>query len=215
MTQPVTGPAEWRRRASRAPLLVDAADAAEPPPAGDLGRLARDGRAALERDDAAAADLAAGCRRIVWDQGHDRPGVRIGDGPDDFVLAHAGPQRFDALGDAAVFLARSFEATGADDDLAAAIEVHDLTAALGDDVWDSPANASVGLAAAVLYEATGEEAFLATAERIADMLCETQRPDGTWPGGPGVTMLAARVLAESADAVEARQPLEADADADG
>lgn len=204
MAQSITTPAEWRRRAGAA------GDAAGPlpEPAGELGRLARDGLAALDSaEDALVVEAAARCRAIVFDQAHDRPGVRIGD--DDYVLAHAGPQRFDALGDGALFLARAFEASGDDDDLAAAIELHDLTAALGDAVWDSPRNATVGLAAAVLYEVTGEPAFLATAERIADMLCETQAPDGTWLGDPAVTALAARALAESADAVEARAPLEA------
>jgi hypothetical protein len=211
MAQPVTTPADWRRRAA----LADAAGDVDPPPAaGELGRWARSGLAALEAgDDDAAADAAARCRAVVWDQDHDRPGVRIG--PDEFVLAHAGPQRFDALGDAAVFLARSFEERGDDDDLAAAVELHDLTAALGDDVWTSPANASVGLAAAVLYEITGEHAFLATAERVADMLCEAQGPDGSWALGPWVDQQAAAALTGSADGVEARAPLEEAGAGDG
>jgi len=211
MSQSITNPAEWRRRAAR----VDAAvDVAGPPPAGDLGRLAAEGLAALERgDDAAVADRAERCRAFVWDQDHDRPGVRIG--PDEFVLAHAGPQRFDALGDATLLLARAFETLGDEDDLLAAVELHDLTAALGDAVWDAPANASVGLAAAVLYEATGEAAFLATAERIADRLCETQQPDGAWPGEPWDTEAARRALVEAADAVEARAPLEEDGESGG
>jgi hypothetical protein len=204
MAQPVTTPADWRRRAA----LADAAGDVDPPPAaGELGRWAREGLAALKAgDDAGAAHAAERCRAIVWDQAHDRPGLRIG--PDQFVLAHAGPQRFDALGDAAAFLARSFEERGDDDDLAAAVELHDLTVALGDEVWTSPANASVGLAAAVLYEITGEHAFLATAERVADMLCEAQGPDGSWGRGAWVDRQAAAALAGSADAVEARAPLE-------
>jgi hypothetical protein len=204
MAHPVTTPTEWRRRAA----LADAAGAVDPPPpAGDLGRVAAEGLSAWDGgDDAALAELARQCRAFVWDQDHDRPGVRIG--ADEYVLAHAGPQRFDALGDATLLLARAFETLGDEDDLLAAVELHDLTAALGEAVWDSPANASVGRAAAALYEVTGEPAFLATCERVADMLCETQRPDGTWPGERWVTAAAARALAESADAVEARAPLE-------
>src|SRR5258708_7464686 len=58
-------------------------------------------------------------------------------------------------------------------------------------------------AGAVLREITGEFAFLATAERGADVVCEMQAPDGSW-GDPGETALIARLLEEMADAVEAR-----------
>ncbi|HEV7888670.1 MAG TPA: hypothetical protein VGO92_14020 [Acidimicrobiales bacterium] len=211
MAQPVTTPPEWRRRAEQARSWVPAAAPADQPAADDteLGRLAAEGLAALDVDDAAvAADRAARCRAMVWDQPGDVAGVRIG--PDQFVFAHAGRQPFNVLGTAALFLVRSFEAAGDDDDLAAAAELHDLTAALGDDVWEWPENAPVGLGAAVLYEATGELAFLATAERIADMLCETQSGDGSWSGDPALTALAGRVLAESADAVEAREGVDVD-----
>ncbi|HZQ28002.1 MAG TPA: hypothetical protein VFA94_09920, partial [Acidimicrobiales bacterium] len=145
-------------------------------------------------------------RTIVWDQPDDVPGVRIGS--DQFVMAHAGKQPFDALGWGALFLARSFEITGAEDDLDAAVELHDLTVALGDAVWQYPDNAPVGRAAAALYALTGEQAFLATAERIADLLCETQAADGSWGGDPELTAEATRTLEETADAVAERAPVE-------
>jgi hypothetical protein len=207
--QTLTTPPEWRRRAAQAHewLAAHPPPADIPPPEGMLGALAVQGLAALEEGDAPrAADAARDVRTVVSDQPTDVPGVRIG--ADQFVLAHAGRQAFDSLGWATVFLARSFEATGSDEDLDTAIELHDLTVALGDAVWEFAENASVGLGAAALYALTGEEAFLATAERIADLLCETQAPDGSWDGDPVVTAGAARALEESADAVEDRTPVE-------
>src|SRR5437773_142395 len=118
---------------------------------------------------------------------------------------HAAEQPYGDLGAGVTFLARSFEETGDDDDLDAALELHDLVVALGDGVW-LPANALVGWGGAVLYRVTGEDAFLATAERMADLLCETQLPDGTW-GDDDLTAGAAAALTEMADAVEARQAL--------
>ena len=107
-----------------------------------------------------------------------------------------------------VFLARSFEEDGEDRVLDAALELHDLVVALGDGVW-LPANALVGWGGAVLYRVTGEDAYLATAERMADVLCESQAPDGSWGDGDEVlTALASAALAAMADAVEARQELD-------
>ncbi|MDQ3758276.1 MAG: glycoside hydrolase family 127 protein, partial [Actinomycetota bacterium] len=123
------------------------------------------------------------------------------------VRAHAGPQPFDVLGLAVGFLARAFELWGDDADLDAAVELHDLVVALGDDVWDGPEAWRVGWGAALLYAVTGDEAFLATTERVADLLCETQLPDGTW-GSPEATAEAALVLREMADAVESRAGIE-------
>ena len=119
-------------------------------------------------------DAAARVRALVWDQPDDVAGVRTGADPDTFVFAHAGPQPFAVLGWATAFLANCFEANGDDDDLAAAVELHDLTAALGDDVWNSTDNGPVALGAAALYGITGEDAFLATVERLCDLLCEVQ-----------------------------------------
>jgi hypothetical protein len=193
MGQPVTSPPEWRRRAGQAGPPAAVAPAADDT---ELGTLVADGSdEALHR-----------IRALAFEQGHDVAGVRVG--PDQYVYAHAGPQRFDTLGWAVYLLATRFEAAGEDDDLAAAVELHDLTVAMGDDVWLWPANAPVGLGAAALYAVTGEEAFLATAERIADLLCETQSPAGEW-SDPALTALAARVLAESADLIEPRAAAEA------
>ena len=186
MAHPVTSPAEWRRVAGPDPSTP------RPPAEGptELDRLV-----GAAWDDP-QADTAA-IRALVWDQQHDVPGVRIG--PDQYVMAHAGPQRgFATLGWATALLVDRFEATGDDDDLAAASELHDLTAALGDDVWTSPDNGPIALGAAALYDATGEPAFLATVERMADMLCEV-RP---------LTADNAAILAACADLVEPRAALE-------
>ena len=59
----------------------------------------------------------------------------------------------------------------------------------------------------MLYRVTGEEAFLATTERMADLLCESQLPDGRW-GDDELTAGAGAALAEMADAVEARRAVE-------
>jgi hypothetical protein len=194
--QTVTSPEEWRRRARlAAPVVVE----------GDL-RSAVAGLAALEAGDEATARQAARvCRDVVRSQPDDVPGVMAA--PGLVVRAHAGPQPFGLLGTAVGFLARAFEQWGEDEDLDAAIELHDLTVALGDDVWDGPEAWRVGWGAALLHGATGDEAFLATAERVGDLLCETQRPDGTW-GSSEVTAEAALVLREMADAVEGRAGVE-------
>jgi hypothetical protein len=190
MGQAVTSPPEWRRRAG---------DVSTPPrpPAGGATEMDRLVDAAWsELDEAAAARV----RGLVWDQPDDVAGVRTGSDPDTFVFAHAGPQPFATLGWAAAFLGNCFEANGHDDDLAAAVELHDLTVALGDDVWDSPDNGPVALGAAVLYAITGEEAFLATVERMCDLLCEVQP----------LTDDNAAVLRACADLVEPRQALESE-----
>jgi len=190
--QAVTTPSEWRRRAGlAAPGVVD----------GDL-RSAVAGLAALEAGDESLARSAAEvCRAVVLSQPDDVPGVVAAPGLE--VRAHAGPQPFGVLGTAVGFLARAFELWGDDADLDAAVELHDLIVALGDDVWDGPEAWRVGWGAALLYGVTGDDAFLATAERVADLLCETQRPDGTW-GSAEATAEAALVLREMADAVESR-----------
>jgi hypothetical protein len=193
MGQSVTTPEEWRRRAGDAPPPRPG------PQATELGSLAAAGWEALDQD-RPAADVAARIRAIAWDQPDDVPGVRIG--PDQFVYAHAGRQPFDVLGWAIAFLALHFEAAGEDDDLAAAIELHDLAVAMGNDLWDWPEHAPVALGAAVLYEVTGEDAFLATVERMADMLCETG----------DLTPLSAGILAESADRVQARRGVDQEPD---
>ncbi|HEX2038967.1 MAG TPA: hypothetical protein VHF47_04445 [Acidimicrobiales bacterium] len=192
----VTTPEEWRRRAgSAAPKVVD----------GDL-RSAVAGLAALDAgDEATAREAARVCRSVVESQPDDVPGVSAA--PGLVVAAHAGPQPFGMLGTAVGFLARAFELWGDDADLDAAVELHDLVVALGDDVWDGPEAWRVGWGAALLYSVTGDEAFLATTERVADLLCETQRPDGTW-GSPEATAEAALVLREMADAVEGRAGVE-------
>jgi hypothetical protein len=192
MAHAVTTPAEWRRRAGTEPSLPA-------PPDDDSSELARLVAAGWDSlDDTAAAEV----RAIVWDQPIEMPAVRIG--PDQYVHAHVGRQPFAVLGWATAFLVEHFETTGDDDDLAAATELHDLTVALGDDVWDWPENAPVALGAARLYNVTGEVAFLATVERLADMLCEAQPlTDGN-----------AAILAAIADLVESRQPLEVEVEAE-
>lgn len=165
------------------------------PPAGgatELDRLVDQGWDELD------AAVAARVRELVWDQPEDVAGVRTGADPDTFVFAHAGPQPFATLGWATAFLGNCFEANGDEEDLAAAIELHDLTAALGDDVWNSTDNGPVALGAAVVYGITGEEAFLATVERVCDLLCEVQP----------LTEENAAVLRACADLVEPRVALE-------
>lgn len=203
MTQPVTSPPEWRRRAQQA----GPAPAELPlPQRNELDRLVAAGWADL--DPAVMAAVIG----LVNDQPSDVAGVRVGEG--EFVYAHAGPQHFDSLGRAAAFLGACFEATGDDAALAAAVELHDLVAALGDDVWDRPQNAPVGYGAATLYGITGEVAFLATVERIADMLCETQSAAGEW-GDADTTAAAAATLLWSAEQVESRSAIEAGEDDSG
>jgi hypothetical protein len=177
-----------------------------------LGESAARGWAALDRDDDEAASReAVQCRRFAWEQPDDVPGVLLGwddDHPAEPVArAHAAGQPYGDIGAAAAFLARSFEQGGDVDDLDAAVELHDLVVALGEGVW-LPANALVGWGGALLYEITGEDAFLATAERMADVLCETQAPSGTWADDDALTGLAAEALVAMADAVEARSSVE-------
>jgi hypothetical protein len=193
MARAVAFPDEWRRRARAAPSGVVS---------GDL-RSAWAGLQALEADDADLAMAAAAvCREVVWSQPSDDVAGAVA-GPGLVVQAHAGPQPFSALGVAVGFLARCFEAFGDDAALDAAAELHDLTVALGDAVWVGPESWRVGWGAALLYGITGEEAFLATAERVADGMCEAQGRDGWW-GSAAATAEAALVLAEMADAVESR-----------
>lgn len=179
----------------------------------DLGKSAAEGWAALDREDAgAAAGAAARCRRFAWEQPDDAPGVLLGwdeDHPaEPLAGAHAEGQPYGEIGAAVAFLARCFEEGGDVEDLDAAVELHDLVVALGEGVWE-PANALVGWGSALLYEITGEDAFLATAERMADVLAETQGPDGSWGGADAVlTELAAATLVAMADAVEARAVVE-------
>jgi hypothetical protein len=192
----VTSPVEWRRRAGLvAPVVVE-----------DDLRSAAAGLAALaEGDEATAREAARVCCEVVQRQPDDVPGVLVASGL--VVRAHAGPQPFSVLGTAVGFLAQAFEQWGEDAYLDAAAELHDLTVALGEDVWDGPEAWRVGWGAALLYHVTGDEAFLATAERVGDLLCETQHPDGTW-GSPEATAEASRILREMADAVESRAGVE-------
>jgi predicted RNA-binding Zn ribbon-like protein len=212
MAKPITEPPEWRRRAQKAP-------AGATPSGWGAGRVAgavSAGLAALDAgDDEAVRAAAEVCRAIAWDQPDDLPGLRIGDAEDDVVLAHRPAQRFDVPAAAAAFLARAFEALGDEADLDAAVELHDTVVAMGEPVWSTPRGAvAAGWAGAVLHELTGEFAFLATAERGADVVCEMQAPDGTW-GDPGETALVARLLDEMADAVEARVGVDPPADSEG
>lgn len=200
MTRADTTPAEWRRRADGAPVAVGVVD-------GDL-RSAWAGLAALEVGDVEVArEAAAVCRDVVWSQPDDVLGVQAA--PGLVVLAHAGPQPFSVLGVTVGFLARCFEEWGDDADLDAAAELHDLTVALGDAVWVGPESWRVGWGAALIYEVTGDVAFLATAERVADAMCEAQAPDGWW-GSAWATAEAAFVLREMAYAVEARAGVDLD-----
>jgi len=177
-------------------------------PDSDLGSAALAGWASLETGASEAAERAAVfCRRFAWEQPDDVPGLLIAMGPDGLapepvVRAHAGPQDFSAPALGALFLARRFEIGGDFDDLDAAVELHDLTVALGDDVWH-PEHVELGWAAAVLYRVTGEQAFLATAERMADVACETQGGDGSW-GTASLTATVSAALVEMAEAVESR-----------
>jgi hypothetical protein len=198
MAKPITEPPEWRRRAQLAP-------SGGSPPAwrgGPMADAVGAGLAALaEGDDVAVACAAAVCRDITWEQPDDLAGLDIGD---DVVLAHRPGQRFDVPAAAAAFLGRAFEATGDETFLEAAIELLDTVVALGEPVWDTARTAVVaGWAGAVLFEVTGEDAFLATAERGADVVCELQSPDGTWSDADATALVSA-LLVEMADAVEAR-----------
>lgn len=192
--QPVTTPVDWRRKAAEAtPLSWTAGVVA----AADL-RSAPAGLAALDTgDEATARAAAAACRDAVWGQPADLAGVRAG--PDLTVLAHRPGQQHGVLGAAVGFLARAFETFGDARDLDAAAELHDLTVALGAEVWDEPGGWTVGWGAALLYAVTGEQAFLATAERAADAMCETADLDDR----------SRSLLAEMADAAEARAGLDA------
>jgi len=222
MGKAVTSTPDWRRRAVAAandpsapfpppPAAAQHPSGGWPGPTGhvELGASALGGWAALESgDDEAAGRAAALCRRFAWEQPDDVPGVLVGlsDGNslgEPLVRAHAVGEPYGDIGAAVAFLARSFEEAGNDEDLDAAFELHDLVVAMGEEVWQ-PANALVGCGGALLYQVTGEDAFLATAERMADVLAETQSPDGTWAGDPILTALAAGSLLAMADAVESR-----------
>src|SRR5438270_8156732 len=203
MTKAVTSPPEWRRRAA----LVESAPSAQFPPATlanqdvsggfvgpsgivELGASALGGWAALEQgDDDAAARAAALCRRFSWEQPDDAPGIMLGweddHAAEPLARANAPGQPYGDVGAAVAFLSRCFEEAGDVDDLDAAVELHDLVVALGEGVWQ-PANALVGWGGALLYGITGEDAFLATAERMADVLSEMQAPDGSWGNGDAV-----------------------------
>lgn len=199
----VTEPPEWRRRAALA-----AASAGTDDPAWDTGSPLRtsavEGLAALDAGEA-AQEQAIAIRQIVWSQPEDVPGIVIGFEPVAIVAAHAAGQDFGAPGLAVAFLARHFAESGDDGSLEAAIELHDLCVALGDDLWETAECGPLGWGAAELYALTGEDAFLATAERAADVLCEAQDPTGAIAAGRVATARAAFLLAAMAEAVEARQ----------
>jgi hypothetical protein len=178
----------------------------------ELGASALGGWAALEqRDDDAAGRAATLCRRFAWEQPDDAPGLLVGwanDGvADPLARANASGQPYGDIGAGLAFLARCFEEEGDVEDLNAAVELHDLVVAMGEGVW-GPANALVGWGGALLYGITGEDAFLATAERMADVLCEAQSPSGSWGDDEVLTELCALTLAAMADAVEARAEVE-------
>jgi hypothetical protein len=225
MTKADTSPPEWRRRAAlvvsvqlgqfpRTPMTNQDPSGGWVGPSGrvELGASALGGWAALEQGDDAAAARAAGlCRRVAWEQPDDAPGVLLGwegDHPaEPLARAYASGQPYGDVGAAVAFLARSFEEGGDVDDLDAAVELHDLVIALGEGVWEPP-NALVGWGGGLLYGITGEDAFLATTERMADLLCETQSPSGSWSDDEVLTELCAATLVAMADAVEARGPVE-------
>lgn len=225
MTKADTSPPEWRRRAA---LVVSASSVQFPPPqmtaqdisggwvgpSGrvELGASALGGWRALEQgDDDNAGRAATLCRRFAWEQPDDAPGLMVGwenDGPaEPLARAHTSGQPYGDVGAGVAFLARCFEEKGHVEDLDAAVELHDLVVAMGDGVWE-PANALVGWGGALLYGITGEDAFLATAERMADLLCEAQSPSGSWGDDEVLTELCALTLAAMADAVEARAAVE-------
>src|SRR5438067_7182319 len=225
MTKSVTSPPEWRRRAA---LVASASSAQFPPASGgdqneiggwigpsgrvELGASALGGWASLEQgDDESAARAAALCRRLAWEQPDDAPGLMLswdGERPTEpLARANAPGQPYGDVGAAVAFLARCFEEGGDVDDLDAAIELHDLAIAMGEGVWQ-PSNALVGWGGALLFEITGEDAFLATAERMADVLSEAQSPGGSWADDELLTQLCAATLVAMADAVEARAAVE-------
>ncbi len=207
MARATTAPPEWRRRAAQADAWV----------AANFAHLAEAAAVGLDQLDAGldAAEAAVFCRRIVWAQPDDFPGIVLVPDEDPIVgseavaAAHAPDQPFTALGLGVLFLARRFAERGDTDDLAAAAELHDLTVALGEHLWDGPHCAVLGRAAAELFTLTGDDAFLATAERVADVLCEVQGPDGS-VGATAATARIAQFLREMADAVEARQAADLD-----
>lgn len=180
------------------------------------------GQAAVEAGDEALAASAAGfCRPFAWDQpregttlfiARDASGALAEGGPR--IVAHRAGQATHVLFAASAFLAAWFAEAGDDDDLSAAIELHDLGVAVGGDVWASPRGAMAGLAGASLFSITGEEPFRATADRMADALCEMQGADGSWPGEgerPAVEVTAevSIALADMADAVRERAIIDA------
>lgn len=207
MTKPITTPPEWRRRADLAAGWV----------AQNFDSLAVAAAIGLDELDAGldANEAAMFCRRIVWGQPDDFPGIVLvlpGSpvvGADAVAAAHTPDQPFDALGIGVFFLARRFAERGDEEDLAAAVELHDLAVALGDHLWDGAGCAALGRAAAELFALTGDEAFLATTERAADTLCEMQDPRGA-VGTTADTARIAHFLRDMADAVEARRAADLD-----
>lgn len=198
MGRPLTDPAEWRRRVGPVTTAIRERDL----------RTATSGLAALDRDDLAGARRAAAeVAARVWDQPDDLAGVAVADGV--VVLAHTPDQPFSHLGLALGFLALAFQVFGDDGLLEAAVELHDLTVALGEPLWVGSEGWRVGWGAALLHEVTGEVAYRATAERVADGICESQRPDGSW-GSALLDLEAATVLTAMFDAVEARTGLDND-----
>jgi hypothetical protein len=196
--RPLTDVEEWRRRVAAATTAIRP---------GDL-RTAATGLAALDREDLETVRVAAAVVAArVWDQPEDVPGVVVADGV--IALAHTSGQPFSHLGLAIGFLALAFEALGDDELLEAAVELHDLTVALGDALWTGPEGWRVGWGSAVLFEVTGEVAYRATAERVADGICEAQRPDGSWGSGL-LDLEAATILTAMANAVDARIGLDDD-----
>ena len=207
MARAITAPDEWRRRAD---LASDWA-------ADNFTTLAEAAAIGLDELGAGTDANAAAvfCRSIVWSQPDDFPGivlVRDGEaivGSGSVAAAHTPDQPFAALGLAIFVLARRFAERGDEEDLAASVELHDLTVALGEHLWDGPECAVVGRGAAELFALTGDDAFLATTERVADVLCEVQGPGGSM-GDPAASARIAQFLREMADAVEARQAADLD-----
>jgi len=102
----------------------------------------------------------------------------------DFRVSATEPENwYYVLGAQIAFLAKLHLATGDQHYLALARRVNDFAMRCHKDVFQTDSSGKIGYGNALLYYATGEEPFLATAVRCADYLANDQQKEGYWMRG--------------------------------
>ena len=115
---------------------------------------------------------------LILEKPDDEPADR------DFRVSATEPENwYYVLGAQIAFLAKLYTATGDGQHLALARRVNDFAMRCHEDVFQTDSSGKIGYGNALLYCATGEEPFLATAVRCADYLAGDQQDEGYWMRG--------------------------------